>query len=63
MYYAYEPQNQICVVPNGPVDTDHGFVLSEVFSVANRWDCLERAKAIVAVVCSISKTIDGTRLV
>ena len=25
MYFAYDPQKQICTAPNGPVDKDHGF--------------------------------------
>jgi secreted trypsin-like serine protease len=26
MYFAYEPQTQICTVHNGPFDRDHGLV-------------------------------------
>jgi len=27
MYFAYDPQKQICTAPNGPANKDHGFVV------------------------------------
>lgn len=28
MYFAYEPQYQVCTAHSGPFDRDHGFVVS-----------------------------------
>jgi len=58
MYFAYEPQYQICTAPNGPAEMDHGFVFIDIFFII-LFDYLDLVKVIVVVVCSISKMVVG----
>jgi len=62
MYFAYEPQKQICTAPNGPSDQDHGFVLIVIFFMI-LFDSLDLVKVTVVVVYFILKMIVGMLLV
>ena len=64
MYFAYEPQTQICTVHNGPFDKDHGLVYflfsSETLHI-NYF--LDHVKVIVVVVYCTLKMVVGMQLV
>jgi len=69
MYFAYDPQKQICTAPNGPVGNDHGFVFTDLFFTRlfrKRiifLSTVDHVKVIAVVVYSITTMVAGILLV